>query len=60
MAAPALLLAVGPLAGLAGSPGAADGPGAMARFNNPGGMAVDATGTVYVTDHDYHTIRRIR
>ncbi|MBC7447274.1 MAG: hypothetical protein H7330_04390, partial [Hymenobacteraceae bacterium] len=36
------------------------GPGAMARFNNLGGMAVGATGTVYVADHDHHTIRRIR
>lgn len=48
------------LAGLAGSPGAADGRGAIARFNNHSGMAVDATGTVYVADSGNHTIRRIR
>ncbi len=47
---------------LAGSPGArgiADGPGQDARFNAPGGVAVDAHGNVFVADTDSHTIRRI-
>ena len=48
------------LAGTAGPPGTADGTGPAARFANPMGVAVDAAGTVYVADHDNHTIRRIR
>ncbi len=45
-------------AGLAGSPGSADGTSA-ARFNGPQGVAVDASGTVYVADTANHTIRKI-
>jgi sugar lactone lactonase YvrE len=37
-------------AGLAGSPGNADGNGASARFWNPNGVAVDGAGNIYVTD----------
>src|SRR5262245_23372229 len=33
------------LAGLAGVPGSADGSGSVARFREPQGIAVDATGT---------------
>ena len=48
---------------LAGSPeafgGAADGTGRAARFNHPAGVAVDASGNVYVADGDNHTIRKV-
>jgi sugar lactone lactonase YvrE len=47
------------LAGLAGNPGSADGTGSQARFYNPGGVAVDATGNVYVADQFNQTIRKI-
>ncbi|OFW28432.1 MAG: hypothetical protein A3G76_04800, partial [Acidobacteria bacterium RIFCSPLOWO2_12_FULL_65_11] len=47
------------LAGLAGTAGVADGTGAAARFNTPFGIAVDGTGTVYVTDAGNGTIRKI-
>jgi len=46
-------------AGLAGSPGSADGSGNGARFNHPSGLAVDASGNVYVADSGNHTIRKI-
>ena len=48
---------------LAGNPlgaGSADGTGSAARFNCPMGVAVDATGAVYVTDQTNHTVRVIR
>src|ERR1051326_7639904 len=50
---------VTPLAGLGGAAGSADGLGAAARFNSPFGVAVDAAGTVYVTDRNNQTIRAI-
>ncbi|WP_460502791.1 NHL repeat-containing protein [Hymenobacter agri] len=50
---------VSTLAGTSGAKGAADGPGAAARFNFPQGVAVDAAGTVYVADTENHTIRKI-
>ncbi len=47
-------------AGTAGSFGIADGAAlTVARFNQPNGVAVDSTGTVYVADTFSHTIRRI-
>ena len=51
--------AVTTLAGLAGSPGSADGTGTAARFNRPLGLVVDASGNVYVADSLNDTIRMI-
>jgi sugar lactone lactonase YvrE len=36
-----------------------DGTTAAAQFTNPAGLAVDATGNVYVSDPIYHAIRKI-
>ena len=46
------------LAGTAGSPGAADGTGTAALFNNPLGIATDRT-NLYVADSGNNTIRKI-
>jgi sugar lactone lactonase YvrE len=50
--------AVSTLAG-SGEEGYADGPGAVAQFNYPYGIAVDSAGTVYVADTYNHRIRVI-
>ncbi len=48
------------LAGSASSSsGSADGTGSAARFNLPGGIAVDSAGTVYVADTNNSTIRKV-
>ena len=47
------------LAGTAGSFGSSDGTGVAARFKSPLGVAVDASGSVYVADTDNSTIRKI-
>ncbi|MGN4155884.1 NHL repeat-containing protein, partial [Burkholderia gladioli] len=47
------------LAGSAGSSGATDGTGSNARFGTPLGVAVDSSGTVYVSDSINSTIRKI-
>jgi sugar lactone lactonase YvrE len=47
------------LAGTAGGWDSVDGIGAAASFRNPGGVAVDVGGNVYVADTDNATIRKI-
>lgn len=47
------------LAGLAGVSGMVDGSGNVALFNRPGGLAVDASGNLYVADTGNSTIRKI-
>ena len=47
------------IAGLAGATENTDGPPSNARFNNPGDVAVDANGVLYVADSENQTIRRI-
>jgi streptogramin lyase len=47
------------IAGLAGSQGSADGTNSAVRFKFPGGLAVDASGNVYVTDSGNATIRKL-
>ena len=51
--------AVSTIAGLAGVSGTQDGVGSSALFNNPGGLAVDVSGTLYVADTGNSTIRKI-
>ena len=50
---------VSTLAGSAGQSGSADGQGASARFNNPYGVAIDSSGSVYVADSSNNLIRKI-
>jgi len=47
------------IAGLAGISGSADGAGGAARFNGPTGVAVDASGNIYVADAGNCTVRKI-
>lgn len=49
--------AVSTMAGLAGTPGSANGDGSAARFNFPAGIAVSAAGSAYIADTANHTIR---
>ncbi|MBM3270486.1 MAG: hypothetical protein FJZ01_22860 [Candidatus Sericytochromatia bacterium] len=42
-----------------GNPGFAEGAGTSARFNRPLGIALDASGTLYVADRNNHRIRRV-
>ena len=50
---------VSTLAGVAGSAGASDGKGPKALFFRPSGIAVDASGNVFVSDTRNFTIREI-
>jgi sugar lactone lactonase YvrE len=43
-----------------GSSGTTEGPGSIAQFTLPSGVAVDAAGNVYVADAGNNKIRRIR
>jgi sugar lactone lactonase YvrE len=47
------------VAGLAGSKGSTDGTGGAARFNQPHSLAIASDGSLYVTDTENHTIRKI-
>ena len=50
---------VSTLAGASGQAGSQNGTGASARFNQPGGVAIAADGSVYVADTGNATIRKI-
>ncbi|MDO8541287.1 MAG: immunoglobulin domain-containing protein [Opitutaceae bacterium] len=43
----------------AGQLGSSDGSGTNAKFNSPGGVAIDSGGNLFVTDSGNNTIRRI-
>lgn len=45
------------VAGAAGVAGSSDGTGAAARFNKPAGLAIDASGNLYIVDNGNRTVR---
>jgi hypothetical protein len=47
------------LAGYGNAQGSSDGTGAAAGFRDPGGIAVDSAGNLFVTDLEDHLIRRV-
>lgn len=42
-----------------GTSGDADGPGSVAQFNNPTGIAIDPNGNLYIADQGQNRIRKI-
>ncbi|HTI58539.1 putative Ig domain-containing protein [Mucilaginibacter sp.] len=50
---------VSAFAGLAGTPGAANGNGTSARFSGPTYLAIDALGNIYVADNNNQMVRKI-
>jgi TonB-dependent receptor len=50
---------VSTLAGISGESGTTNGVGSEARFHTPEGLAVDASGVLYVADTGNHAIRSI-
>lgn len=50
---------VSTFAGTAGLAGSTDATGAAARFNGPGTITVDGSGTLFVCDFNSHTIRQV-
>lgn len=49
---------VSTIAGSAGSSGTTNGEGTSARFNQPYGIALDASGDIYIADTNNHIIRK--
>lgn len=47
------------IAGTAGQAGSADGTGAAARLSSPRGLALDATGHLYIADTGNNAVRKI-
>jgi len=47
------------LAGTLNVTGLTNGDGATALFSNPQGIAVDASGNIYVADQDNNSIRKL-
>jgi len=47
------------VAGLAGNAGSTDASGSAARFYYPSGIALDASGTLYVSDSWNHALRKV-
>lgn len=50
---------VSTIVGQARTRGTDDGVGTAARLTSPGGLAIDSQGTLYLTDWDNYTIRRV-
>jgi uncharacterized protein YjiK len=50
---------VSTIAGLSGSTGSADGTNSDARFQYPFGLALDDAGSIYVTDQNNYTVRKL-
>ncbi|MBS1531540.1 MAG: gliding motility-associated C-terminal domain-containing protein [Bacteroidetes bacterium] len=47
------------IAGSANASGYVDGQGSAARFNNPGEMAIDGAGNIYIADEGNNVIRKV-